>query len=115
MDFLRFYMKRQQVCERQYGQLRSHVPLNLRPHTANAMSDQYTIRQNIEHAIFERFEFIQIRSFTLLQSRYEQSSPNQTRKNYEFRRHKASGRRTSSGFTALRVIVIARNYDVRNE
>ena len=46
---------------RQHGQLRSHVSQNPRPHTINAISDQHAIRQNIEHAVFERFEFIQIR------------------------------------------------------
>ena len=60
------------------------------------MSNQYAIRQNIEYAIFERFEH------------YEQSSSNQTDKNYKFRRRRASGRRTFSGFITLKIIIIER-------
>ena len=67
-----------------------------KPHTASAMSDQHAIRQNIGHAVFERFGSIQIRCCY-----YEQSSPLRTGKDYGFRRRKASGRRTSPGFTAL--------------
>ena len=36
---------------RQHGQLRSHVPQDPEPHSVNVMSDQYAIRQNIEHAV----------------------------------------------------------------
>ena len=44
---------------RQHEQLRSHVPQNPKPHSINVISDQHAIRQNIEHAVFKRFESIQ--------------------------------------------------------
>ena len=60
------------------------------------MSNQYAIRQNIEHVIFKRFKY------------YEQSSSNQTSKDYKFRKRKINDKRTFSNFITLKIIVIKR-------